>query len=461
MLTLQKNQSNESGNFNGTTKKLCSITIDGDGVYNLRHSYLAFKTEIVATDPSGGIHNVGLKNSAQSLIRNAVFTSDRVGDLENIPRQNVLHSNIEKFSKSHEQRDCESIWSGAFRKDEFDNYRSCFRELNTTADSENRSPELQVPLRDVFGIASTPQYPAMMMNSSTVELEFDAPAELLEEKHRYTASSKLVLKDAAAGVVTTLDASGGALGYSTKSRLGLWRNQYVQISYDASGSFTHNTLISAISAPASNVITITLAAGLPDSGAHAKTNVRLVELTASSSAYSITDVKLVLMKEHPNNGTSDKIKRAFRGGVSIPYMTYTLEQIDMPAGNEFNKQFYLDPNCRGTLLMAVDNDKLESEITNVASYRTRTNGEDNTSVDVLVGDPLYKDRILYTFNSLDERVRNLRDIPFLAANPNPMNNEQTQYAITIKGAAMTARTLHLYKAVQRVLDIKGNNVSVQ
>ena len=455
MITLQKNTSQEGGNFNGTTKKVCNITIDDDGIYDLSKSYLSLDCEITATDPSGGIHNVGLAYGVQSLIRNVDVSTERTQDLENLTRNNVLRTNVNDYVKSHRERDNQGLWNGQFQEDEFGNRRACFRDLNDDANSVERTAELQLPLRAFLGIGGISQYPAMMCGDTNIRLEFEDPTLLIQEKHRYTAGSSLSLEDLGAGATNTLDASG----YLTQQQLGLWVNQRVLISYDASGNFTHETEISSITDPSNNSIQFSVKDQIPAS-AVAKTNVELSEVSATTKSYSIVEANLVLVKNNPTDKQLQAIKTAFSRGVDIPYITFNVEQDNLNAGNEYNRQFYLEPNCLGSLLFFTDGNNQKSDLTNVSSYRTRTNGENNTSEDVEVNSSLYKDRVLFTLSSLGNRVKSLRDVPFVVANPNPQGQEN-QLSVVVNGANMPARNVNLYKAVERVLSVKGNSISVQ
>ena len=120
-------------------------------------------------------------------MKNDRLSSDRGGILEDNTHNNFRNVNLEKFTRSTAQNQADAVFDGTDYVDEFSNHYSNFRTLYRTGTTTSvaNTPELRVPLRELFSIGSMPQYPPNM-GRTTVRLEFQSGNGMLVENRRYT-----------------------------------------------------------------------------------------------------------------------------------------------------------------------------------------------------------------------------------------------------------------------------------
>ena len=177
-------------------------------------------------------------------------------------------------------------------------------------------------------------------------------------------------------------------------------------------------------------------------------------------------------------------------------MTYSLERLNMPviaANASFDRQFDIEPNCINAMTLtpivnaatATSPPPLFSRFDKVQSYRWRLDGVDTTSRDIIPCQSLYHDRLMATLTSGYVKVKNLNLNPsqqpvsngfanpannsvaneqqvFVIPSPVPLKQEPQvlQLRINQGDAASTAKTMYLYKQVQKQLKITTQGVQV-
>ena len=188
MITLKKYSSREAGNFDGTAlRQICHFDIPADGIYDLANSALVIPTTIATT--GAGVSSVSLKNRPVTLIKNCQLSSANAGIMEDVSDVNFLQANLDRFTQNTQDVEDNALFNGINFEDEFSNNYSSFRKLtrNGTTASEERRPELRVPLSQLFsGVGGFPQYPAMMMGRTQVRVEFQGGYNMLKEHRRYS-----------------------------------------------------------------------------------------------------------------------------------------------------------------------------------------------------------------------------------------------------------------------------------
>ena len=473
MLTLKKVSADESLDFDGSTlRSIAHFPIEADGIYDLNSSCLILPTTI--TTDAGAVNNVSLKYRPQVLIKNCRFSTTRAGILSEMTHNNFHNVILDKFTRSTAQNQAESYFDGVNYVDEFSNNYSSFRDLHRegdTASVENR-PELRVPLRELFpGICSMPQYPSFKLGKATVRVEFQAGDGMLEEHRRYTdhAESSLDCDD--------VDATGGAAAdvnelvltesYASDKEIPLWVGQKLSVAYKIGGSSgVNDVVISKIDRnTGSGVVSLTIST--LDTTADKVEDITIIEKASSSLSYTIEQPKLLLYQVKPTPSQMESARKKL-SNASIPYRTWSLEQDNLSVTSEFNRQYYLEPNCSNAVMFfqppQVDgNEQMDSTSDNLTSFRCSLNQIDltNTDVNCAPSSALYLDRALWTITNCGLPLRKLTNPPKCVLNPVPRVESSQQYSVQLKGADIGACNVHLYKQLNRVLKISKNQVQVR
>jgi len=482
MITLKKYTCREANDFDGSAlRSIVHFDIPGDGIYDLSQSCVVLPVTITSVETAGAeaIHNVSLKFRPVCLVKNCQLSSENAGIMEDLTHVNFLNRNLNRLRYNTQDNEDNALFNGVNYEDEFSNNYSAFRDLvrKGTASNADRRPELRVKLSALFpGVAEFTQYPAMMMGKTTVRLEFQSGTNMLQEKIRYDdhAGNSVGFANIAGGVgKTTLISTND---YQAAKEIPFWVGQKINVSRSigGAGATAIDTYITAVAwdpaaaATHTNKIVLTVAPEIAADG-DAITAVTAIQVAAASLSYKIEQPKLLLYQVSPSPSQMSSAVSKLKSGTEMPFRTYTLEQDSVVnATAEYNRNFYLEPNCAnaflfGQLPAGAAGDNMNSTITNLGSFRTSLNQVDLTSQDVTVDSPLYKDRILWTVSNAGLPLRNLRDTPSVVANPIPLQSVQQQYQVQLKKSAVgdiAAFNLHLYKQVQRVLKVSGRSVQV-
>lgn len=482
MITLKKYTCREANDFDGTIlRSIAHFDIPADGIYDLSQSCVVLPVTITSVETAGdeGIHNVSLKFRPVCLVKNCQLSSENAGIMEDITHCNFLNRNLNRLRYNTQDNEDNTLFNGVNFVDEFSNNYSAFRDLvrKGTASNADRRPELRVPLSALFpGVGEFTQYPAMMMGRTTVKLEFQSGTNMLQEKRRYDdhTANNIDIDDIAGGTAKTTIVSTRT--YEDAKEIPFWVGQKINVSrsVDGGGAAVIDTYVTAVAWDPAATATHTKKAVLtvaPEvaTTAQAITDVTAIQVEAASLSYKIEQPKLLLYQVSPSPSQMSSAVSKLKSGTEMPFRTYTLEQDSVVnATAEYNRNFYLEPNCAnaflfGQLPAGAAGDNMNSTITNLGSFRTSLNQVDLTSQDVTVDSPLYKDRILWTVSNAGLPLRNLRDTPSVVANPIPLQSVQQQYQVQLKKSAVgdiAAFNLHLYKQVQRVLKVSGRSVQV-
>ena len=479
MLTLKKVSAEESNDFDGSVlRSVCHFPIEADGIYDLNSSCLILPTTINTTETTPalvGVHNCFLGNRAQVLVKNCRFSTTRAGILEEMTHNNFRNVNLEKFTRSTPQNRSEALFDGVQVEDVFSNHYSCFRDLHRvgeTASVENR-PELRIPLRELFpGIGSMPQYPSFKLGKATVRVEFQAGSEMLEETRRYTdhtdAAKTLACDNIAAAdvgerkvVVIT------PTTFKADKEIPLWVGQKLNVQRTINAQVgVVDVLIAGIARNAeTNKVTLTFSQSIATTALEISA-ITIIEVVVDSLAYKIEQPKLLLYQVKPTPSQMESARKKL-SNASIPYRTWSLEQDNLAATAEFNRQYYLEPNCSNAVMFFQGGqDDMDSLSNNLGSFRCALNQIDitNTDVDCNPSSPLYLDRAMWTITNCGLPLRSLKNPPKCVLNPVPRVEQSQQYSVQLKKSAagdITASNIHLYKQLNRVIKISKNQVQVR
>lgn len=476
MISLKKIPSDESYDIDGSVlRSIIHFQFDA-GFYDLNSSCVILPTTITSTETAGadGVHNVSMKYRPQVFIKNDRMSSDRGGILEDNTHNNFRNVNMEKFTRSTAQNESDTYFDGVNYVDEFSNNYSSFRNLLKTGAvaSTSNTPELRVPLRELFSIASMPQYPPNM-GRTTVRLEFQSGSGMLVENRRYTdhAGSPLSCDNVAATGGAAADVVAVVLAgtFPTDKDLPSWVGQKLNIQFTdgANPAATVDVVITEVARnAASNKATITFTPRIVNTAALVSA-ITIIEVAAASLAYKIQIPKLLLYQISPSAGQrASAVKKL--SNANIPLRQWSLEMDNLTDTTEYNRQFYLEPNCSNAVMFfqppqVGGNDQMDSVSANLGSYRCSLGQVDLTNTDVIVKTPLEKDRQMWTVLNSGLPLKNLRNPPDSVLNPVPAVPDQQQYSVQLKksaGGNISACNVHLYKQLNRVLKISKGQVAV-
>ena len=457
MLSIEKRQPRQGGDFNSSSRNLVTFDVPAGSLYDLSRSYLALTTTITATkipaEADNCIHNVSLKYRPQCLIKNARWQSDRCGDIENVQAVNVLNSNMDKLSKNHFERRSQAVLDGTDYEDEYKNHTSNFTSLHHGKESSSRSPQLNVPLSDVFQGVGRSQYPSFAMGNTQIDVELEEDSKCLQEIRRFIEGVSFVnCNDIGAG-----DPRNHLVvdGIDSLTQLGLWVGQSILITAD--GGVVHHRRIITLEL-AGTTATITIDQDLP---AGAFTTVHVTEIAAASLAYTL-EAQLVLVSVNLPPSRNTKMLKDVRGGVDIAYRTWEVEQDNMDPVAFYHRNFYLNPNVANVVMLSTGAE-LDSSIANFNSYRTSINGSDNTNTDVVKSSSLYRDRLMSGVVRMGMPFRSLHFPPDCIIQPVPQSDRQQQFQVRMKatGGDLPANNVYLFKQVNKVLSISPKAVTVK
>ena len=433
MYSSRKLNSVEGGTFT-TTRKLFHIDIDS-GIVDMSQSYLVLPTQI--SSANAGVHNVSLKKPANSMIRNAKISSSRK-DIEVNQYVNVFNAALDAYKIA--DSNSRAWMDGTIEKSDDKNDFSCFRNLRQDVASTERRADLRVSMRDLFyGVGAFQRLPVNALGKLRIQIELESSVDLLQSNRRYTAATDadgFKVKGTADSKKLITDAD-----FISRGDVGFWVGETIKINAQAAA-----LTITAISVPDANKkITITVnqdPAPVIADGADA----HIFNTEAGALSFDVLEPSLIVMEYKPSDKESQKISRQVKRGFE--FQCWSLEQDNLKAGNSYFKQFYLDPGCDRTLLLATDGASLTSSINNFTDYRTEINNVDTTNKNVEYNTSLYRDRIM---RAMPIQVQNLTNTTFVIPERVPLSKNQLAYQVNLQGAAMPASNVYLFKRVIKVL----------
>ena len=472
MISLKKIPSVESYDVDGSTlRQVIHFEFDA-GFYDLYNSCVELTTSIVpieTTPAQIGVHNVSLTYPPIVFVKNAQMSCDKGGILEDVSNVNFREINMRKFTRSTAENESLLYIDGQNQVDEFGNNHSNFRTLyrSGTTNSVVNKPVLRIPLRELFsGIGSMPQYPPNV-GKTRLELEFQAGTMMLQEYVKYDAHATNSLAcDNIAAVAAGQDITSVVITptYDTQNQVPLWVGQKLSIQFTANAIVdAKDVLITGLSRDdTSGKVTVSFANMLTT--VFALTLITIIELGAASLAYKIESPQLLLFQIQPSPSQASSAVKKLRN-ASIPFRTWSLEMDNLTETAEYNRQFYLEPNCNSAMLMfREDADKMDSASDELYSSRNQLNQVDLTNTDVVQESPLWKDRIMWSVLNSNLPFKKLTNSPVVVFNPIPAVNQQQQFSVQLKseagGADIDTTVVHLYKQLNKVLKISKGRVMV-
>jgi len=422
-------------------------------------SYINLISEIQSTYAQSGAVNLpflqGFDDSnlhPTSLIKNCNISSDKVGRLENMRRNNYLKQNLNDYmlSEADKLSQINSTYTA------IGNYRDgqsvlCRQvERSGTAMSKAVESPIQVRLSDLFSIGGVKGYQGSKLGKTRIHLELqpEVVASIGELNINPDILEKLVVSPyvSNANVIQVNYPQDRPCPFYNGLEFSIKRSNNAVGNYVIVG-ISYNTTQKAYNL----TLNTPIAPGNPNPSPFEK-----YLSSSSSSVFVINRVELVL-KKYPQPIPNIPV---------LNYRTFTTEEVNgFPAGN-YSKMFYLEPECVNLfVLFPTDDSNLTSTYVDKLTYRFRLDNEDLTNRDILVGSPLDLDRLNNTFNNADLNLKNLRgennpvDIVggnprflMMLATPVPPTQTEKLFQININSPKAIPRMI-LYKQVLRSVKV--------
>jgi len=334
-----------------------------------------------------------------SLVKNCSISTDSVGMLENVRRNNILKQNLKDvmLSQADKLSQVNSTYNmiGNYR----DGHNILCRQVERYGTTNSRliqSP-IRIDLKDLFALGGLTAYPSKLGNTR-IHLELQPDVMVAKQLNANGA----VLEGLEVQPITTGDTSIN-VAYPQERPNPFYNGLRILVPIDGAAAteahvitgIEYDTTIDSYVLTLDSAVTTDLTAAT-DFSATAYTSV------GTNLAFSINKVEIVL-KKYIN---------PLPAMPSLTYRTFTTEEVNgFPIGN-YSKMFYLEPECVNLFILfpGIAENQLVSVEDPALSYRLRVDNEDLTNRDVVVNTPLYFDRINMTFNNAgkDFKLKNLR-----------------------------------------------------
>lgn len=429
-----KIQSIEGGEITATDN-LRNFQVPMGDVYDLRDSFVQFNCEISRTEDDATGGEGVYKNMVQwvssdaekphfpnvAFVKNCNLRSSTKGHIESIRRVDILKSNLHVLNKNQREVADESYEAVNQLPQPINSTEdSIFTSINKTGavkSIESLHAPLAIRCSDLFDFCATDEFDTRKGGGLHLHMELNrdkleavqvgknpAPADIL--KFTNVATSEGVGNKLVVGQATT------PLRVLNLNQSPFYVGQKLLINADGTGTGApanvrnKAAVIKTILYERGNAdqskggkITLTFEEnwGVALSGDKGYDNVNATVATCTPTL-KITNAELVLKKKNMSD---------LNNYSQIEYTTYTTEEGNGNARKEFQDLFTVEGDAtQAFMLFAQGNDGLISSAP-LTSFRCALNNEDVTDRDVVVGSPLYYDRLASSIRGQGYNLRNL------------------------------------------------------
>ena len=422
----------QGGAYNTSNNRL-TFDLEVDKLYNLKNSFV----EILATtsgtvDPTHAAavgdnavvkvitdvtNDTDVKPRNVMLVKNCSMRSSNQGYLEDVRAVNVLQTNLNYYSKSEKNQDCENYKQCGDRVAQNNMRASIFQELQKVGLQNSRNvpnTPIRIKLSDLFyDLGDMEMFSTRSggLGRVRIELELDlakltvrpqTEAEMNPDDGDPThvrAFADQAQNTAASNQITTKAANT----YVSLLNSPYFVGQVLQFTATANGGAAALNLfrsITAIQYNADLTLTLTLNDNLLATGAgetYTQVTGTMVAGTAASIVYSHADL---VLQELSQPVPQDPFPQS--------YDCFSTEQISSNAATtNYQNLIQVEPNAVNMMIMFPNT--IFSKAPAVESFRIRVDNEDQTNRDVNIGDPLYYEVLKRTFDRANLPLRNLNE----------------------------------------------------
>lgn len=190
---------------------------------------------------------------------------------------------------------------------------------------------------------------------------------------------------------------------------------------------------------------------------------QLFPYTTDTVNYSIQSCRLVVTQIITDQQERTKLLENLQ---EIKYNTWKLERFDAQGQAFYNRQYAVEPRCKGVVLLMPENNVLNSSQSNITSYRFRYNGANLTNVPIELDSTLHLDRFMDAYKEMNMNVKNLQTNKYnIPGTPTtcksqlatPLFGEPAPSTVNIDAncsAAMNPKTMFFYKCIEKAIVMK-------
>ena len=438
------------------------------GDYDFSKSYIQLQCSIPSTLPNAGEVNLpfltGIRTAATatsvsslhpiSLIKSCRISTDNIGTLEDVRRNNVLRQNLKDVMLSQAEKISQQNSTYNMVGNYRDGHNVLCRQIerNGNINSQQIQSPIRIDLKDLFSLGGLQGYRGSKLGITRIHLELQP--EVMQVGQINTKNNTVQ------GIPVIPFAVGDTVIkciYRQDRPCPFYNG--LSINFPVDGPATERQVITGISYEvATGSYNLTVGAMTTALTAASTLSGTSYLSLGANLAFNINKVEIVLKKY---NNPLPVVP-------SLNYRTFTTEEVNgFPIGT-YSKLFYLEPECVNLFILfpRIEEAGIISVSDPELTYRLRVDNVDLTNRDVLVNSPLYFDRINMTFNNAgnDFKLKDLRMVnnpPFVGATVNnlmmictpvPPTQKEKLLQITITSTVAIPRMI-LFKQCLRSVNL--------
>lgn len=424
-----KISSNQGGPFNAQQNLIDFSFGSEGGSYDLSQSYVNIMSQCVS-DNSGNaptaIYNcrldyqlagvsTGLAPPPISFVKNCSLKCQRVGELENIRRVDVLRTNLKPLTQTIEEYNSELYKTTGQTFTRSQASYSPWRELHGQGSipSSNLVAPVQIKLSDLFELGNA-VVDCKKLGEMRIHLELQNRVVAVQTPKSDEPIGNLAyqlfqdVSQADQPIITTITTLET---FTRMEDCPYWVGMHLNVSGTGGGGAADMstdaviTDITHLRAGANKgKVQLTFNKTLDDisTAGMTQTDIKVVSVNATSIDFQMDYAELVL--KQVEGSPMEKMD-------DMTYTTYSLQETNGNSLLDFNEQFWVEGSAYNLITLPIDsdNDLLAGVKTggSVVSSRWTVNGVDATDRNIAVDKPLYYDRVMMTLVNDRKIVKSL------------------------------------------------------
>ena len=443
-----KLNSKQGGPFNAR-QNLIDFEIPSGMAVDMAKSYINLQCHCETVQASTGVFDFKLEythNGAHELtapntaiVRNCSLRSANKGMLEDIRRSDVLRTNLHYLSKTTEDNDGTLYKQILPHKTRTNHAQSIWRDLRKegAVPSRELTSPIQIPMSDLFNLGSA-TVDTTFLGDTRVHLEICperfVPKQLFNGADSLDFANPLFKQMVdISGVTTEIFTVTSSVKYEDLADSPFWVGMPVVVNYTFTRApaepedAVYNTTIREIEYIRSDLL-------VPDNEKRLKITLETAFQNEPEASDVFTAISLSGQSAQPYGGllfTVDYAEIVLQETDPVKmdgmvFTTYTLQETNGYGSQSWAEQFICEPSAYNIMALALNENDLLTQKDEIKQFRVRVNNVDSTDRDVVVGSPLYLDRIsMYKTNNGESLKSAVLHVP------NAVGNGQTARYATL------------------------------
>jgi len=493
-IKLKRYQSEESGPFSKTGRKLASVKIPGNvGFTDLENSSLVLNmtAKCIGNNGEGNLipivfgerfDDIGpiRTGGASSLIRHAKVKSDNNPNIYNQQKdQNVVNGNLDWYLNTREEDLANDSFNsgGSNSTGRFPGIQTSqflktvkptvINAVAVTDLSEAIRSEVRIPMKHIDLFArSIRQFPNVSVGDLTYEFEFETYKDVITNANpipilfpdQVSDGASNFFGNAAAPLIWRQRASDATLALEDIDSSPWYVGCPLGFSYTDNGAKTANSTIESLKATDAG-IEIVLTTPLPATGTGVAGTTIIATQYISNDATFEWSIDEVFLEMHELQLTPKQFEQtiAMTQNLSIPWMEYRLQKKTMAASAFYSDNILVDPLCLGLFILTPKSNQLTSSLDTAIRYRFTIDGTPVDDRDIPLG-PITNP----TGTGAARQLQNYKLIKFMENMGFPLKRFDTPKAGYDNDADLVDHTHHMYplvlpiKSVPQIVSIELN-----